>query len=54
MMSQTAAVELGQDELGALFGIEPGKDDGISDPGLDVLVDGKTQVGEQGGLAFSR
>jgi hypothetical protein len=51
VMSQADGVELGEDELVDLVGIEPGDNDGKGDTGLDVLVDAEVEIGQEGGLA---
>lgn len=51
VVPETYAIELAMNEGAHVIGIEPFGDDGVSDPALNVLVDGEGQVTQQGRLA---
>lgn len=51
VVGEADGVELGEDELMDLIGVEPGDDDRKGDAGLDVLVDAEVEIGQERGLA---
>ncbi len=48
-MGQTAQIELCEDEVANLVGVQSGHGDGISNAGFDFLVDGHIQRGDERG-----
>ena len=51
VVGETDGVELTEDEVMDLVGVEPGDDDRKGDAGLDVLVDAEVEIGQEGRLA---
>jgi len=51
VVGEADGIELADNELVDLVGIEPGDDDGKGDAGLDVLVDAEVKIGQERGLA---
>jgi len=51
IVTQSCAIELIEDKGFCLIRVESRKDDGVSDPRFDVLMDRKTDIVEQIGLA---
>jgi len=47
VMAEAGTIKLVENELVGLIGIEFWNDDGISDPGFDIFVDGKANLVEQ-------
>jgi len=51
LVGEADLVELAEDEVADLIGIEFGQEDRVGDAAFDVVVDGEVDFGQEGGLA---